>query len=172
MPLDTSRTYIFTPPIVIVVAIAMASLGLNDQLLSQVAQLAKLPAVKAVATALVALGLLPRLSSVLTRRKVNNYLADKTWNWKKEIVVVTGGSSGIGAELVTKLAKRGVKVIIVDMNEPRGKLGMSRHVAVLLGPKVISLLNVVRIYSTQHILLSSRHLRSRRHCLHCRPDPL
>jgi FlaA1/EpsC-like NDP-sugar epimerase len=113
----------------------MASLGLNDKLLAQVAQLAKLPTVKAGAAALVVLGLLPRLSSVLTRRKVNNYLADKTWNWNKEIVVVTGGSSGIGAELVTKLAKRGVKVIIVDMNEPQGKLGMSVMLQCSSGPR-------------------------------------
>ncbi|KAK7417252.1 hypothetical protein QQX98_004686 [Neonectria punicea] len=94
----------------------------KQQILAKVAELAKLPKVQAGAAALLALGLLPKLNRLLTQRKVNNYLTDNTWDWKSEIVVVTGGSSGIGAMIVAKLARRNVKVIILDMNAPQGTL--------------------------------------------------
>ncbi|EEU37965.1 uncharacterized protein NECHADRAFT_95906 [Fusarium vanettenii 77-13-4] len=77
---------------------------------------------RAGAAALLALSLLPRLNKWLSRRKVNNYLTDKSWDWKREVVVVTGGSSGIGATIVAKLAQRNVKVIILDLNGPQGAL--------------------------------------------------
>ncbi|KAH7276241.1 hypothetical protein B0J15DRAFT_558461, partial [Fusarium solani] len=77
---------------------------------------------RAGAAALLALSLLPRLSKWMSRRKVNNYLTDKSWDWKREVVVVTGGSSGIGATIVAKLARRNVKVIILDLNGPQGAL--------------------------------------------------
>ncbi|VZH99950.1 unnamed protein product, partial [Fusarium fujikuroi] len=40
------------------------------------------------------------------------------WDWTKEVVVVTGGSSGIGKEIVLKLTKKHTMVIIVDLNAP------------------------------------------------------
>lgn len=57
------------------------------------------------------------LSSELTYFARNNWtFSDKSrWNWKEEIAVVTGGCSGIGEEVVKSLAKRGVKVVILDV---------------------------------------------------------
>lgn len=94
----------------------------KQQILAKVAELAKLPKVQAGAAALLAVCLLPKLNRWLTRRKVNNYLTDNTWDWESEVVVVTGGSSGIGATIVAKLARRNVRVIIFDMNAPQGTL--------------------------------------------------
>ena len=58
------------------------------------------------------------LSSQLTGLARNNWrLSDShRWNWKEEIAVVTGGCSGIGEEIVKALAKRGVKVVIIDVS--------------------------------------------------------
>ena len=58
------------------------------------------------------------LSSQLTELARNNWrLADTSrWNWKDEIAVVTGGCSGIGEEIARALAKRGVKVVILDVS--------------------------------------------------------
>jgi len=38
-----------------------------------------------------------------------------TYDWAKEIVVVTGGSDGIGAIVVKLLAERGIKVGVLDV---------------------------------------------------------
>lgn len=39
------------------------------------------------------------------------------WNWNKEVAVVTGGCSGIGALVVKGLVGRGVKVAVLDIND-------------------------------------------------------
>jgi len=62
-----------------------------------------------------------------TVRKVNLKLSDRLLNngepitkFKKsqEIVLITGGASGIGASVAKKLAAMGVKVVIMDLNSP------------------------------------------------------
>lgn len=37
------------------------------------------------------------------------------WNWPNEVAVVTGGAGGIGALVVEGLAKKGVKVAVLDL---------------------------------------------------------
>jgi all-trans-retinol dehydrogenase (NAD+) len=37
------------------------------------------------------------------------------WNWPDEVAVVTGGSGGIGVLVVEGLAKKGVKVAVLDV---------------------------------------------------------
>lgn len=47
--------------------------------------------------------------------------ARKAWsNTTREVAVVTGGSGGIGIEVVKRLSARGVKVAILDLVEPKG----------------------------------------------------
>lgn len=90
------------------------------------AQLATCRKIGAGAAVLLTLALLRRINSWATRRKENNYVTDGSWDWTKEIVVVTGGSSGIGWSITSRLAARGVKVIVLDIVEPQEKLGVSR----------------------------------------------
>jgi NADP-dependent 3-hydroxy acid dehydrogenase YdfG len=40
------------------------------------------------------------------------------WDWQREVVVVNGGSSGIGALIVSQLAEYGIKVVILDAKPP------------------------------------------------------
>lgn len=54
----------------------------------------------------------------MSRGKANNFEVDDTWDWSKEIVVVTGGSSGIGAKIISRLERDNVKVINIDLNPP------------------------------------------------------
>jgi NADPH:quinone reductase-like Zn-dependent oxidoreductase len=98
---------------------------LDKATLGHVTELAKNKNILAGAAAALLVTLLPRFNVWLSRRKVNNYLTDNSWDWTKEIVVVTGGSSGIGKEIVIKLAKKHVKVIIVDLNAPSYQLRKS-----------------------------------------------
>ncbi|EWG38640.1 hypothetical protein FVEG_01814 [Fusarium verticillioides 7600] len=95
---------------------------IDKDTLDRVVELAKNKNILAGAAAVFLIGLLPRFNAWLTRRKVNNYLTDNSWDWKREIVVVTGGSSGIGKEIVLKLAKKHIKVIVIDLKAPSYQL--------------------------------------------------
>lgn len=60
------------------------------------------------------LGALARATDFLNAGALNNWSND-TYDWNKEIVVVTGGSDGIGARIVKLLAEKGIKVAVVDV---------------------------------------------------------
>ncbi|KAH8814899.1 hypothetical protein F5884DRAFT_664822 [Xylogone sp. PMI_703] len=60
------------------------------------------------------LGLVRWASNYLSRRALNNGVSDK-YDWDKEIVVVTGGAGGIGGHIVKLLAKRNIKVVVLDV---------------------------------------------------------
>ncbi|OKL55217.1 hypothetical protein UA08_09515 [Talaromyces atroroseus] len=70
----------------------------------------------------IALKLLAKLNRVLSTLALNNWMSDK-YDWSHEIVLLTGGCSGIGQGVVARgLARRGVKVIVVDIQEPSSPL--------------------------------------------------
>ncbi|KAJ6004641.1 hypothetical protein N7540_013010 [Penicillium herquei] len=54
--------------------------------------------------------ILKKASNRLSLWAHNNYKSDKTWDWGKELVVITGGCGGIGAMIVSKLAAKNIKV--------------------------------------------------------------
>ncbi|KAL3478872.1 short chain dehydrogenase/reductase family protein [Aspergillus californicus] len=51
----------------------------------------------------------------LSTRVRNNWVVDSSWDWKKELAVVTGGSGGIGAGIAQRLAAMGARVVVVDI---------------------------------------------------------
>ncbi|KAI9788142.1 MAG: hypothetical protein M1816_007188 [Peltula sp. TS41687] len=70
--------------------------------------------------ALFYLGLTKWLSDLLSRGAVNNWRRDR-YDWKREVIVVTGGSDGIGGRVVQHLARAqpGLKAIVVlDIQAP------------------------------------------------------
>jgi short-subunit dehydrogenase len=68
-----------------------------------------------------ALGLLYFINSFLNNRALGNSSRIQ-WDWRKEIVLVTGGSSGLGELVARKLAQRSVKVVVVDLQPPKTSL--------------------------------------------------
>jgi hypothetical protein len=66
--------------------------------------------------------MLRRINSHISARSLNNFQADKSWDWAKEIVLITGGSNGIGATIVRKLSDREVTVVIWDIASPPAEL--------------------------------------------------
>lgn len=66
--------------------------------------------------ALTLAGALLSLNDYLDKQFANNWVSDKTWNWDEEIVVVTGGSDGIGASISKQLIARNprTRIVIVD----------------------------------------------------------
>ncbi|KAF2703485.1 NAD(P)-binding protein [Pleomassaria siparia CBS 279.74] len=59
-----------------------------------------------------------RWSSWLSHRTANNHVDDDSWDWDKEIVLVTGGCSGIGAQIARAFSEKNIKVVIVDVQDP------------------------------------------------------
>lgn len=67
--------------------------------------------------------IVPPFAFLWATQQINRYLNSRALNngvqaifdWKKEIVLVTGGSDGIGAATVLKLAERGTAVIVLDI---------------------------------------------------------
>ncbi|KAF8456764.1 hypothetical protein BDZ91DRAFT_777688 [Kalaharituber pfeilii] len=51
------------------------------------------------------LGLFERVNAFLSDKALNNWTEDQ-WNWDEEIIVVTGGSAGIGEKIVMDLSER------------------------------------------------------------------
>ncbi|EXJ90179.1 hypothetical protein A1O3_03248 [Capronia epimyces CBS 606.96] len=77
-------------------------------------RLGPLPNLQSKALKLVCAGLILRINRVLSRRAMNNGVEAK-FDWDKEIILVTGAAGGIGAEAAQKFAKRGSKVIVLDV---------------------------------------------------------
>ncbi|KAE8836134.1 hypothetical protein HRS9139_04232 [Pyrenophora teres f. teres] len=65
---------------------------------------------------LVGLGLLGTANAWLSRGVTNNWKSDE-YVWSKEVVVVTGGSDGIGKIVVQLLAEKGIKVAVLDVQD-------------------------------------------------------
>jgi hypothetical protein len=63
-------------------------------------------------------GVALKVKNFLDKGVSNNWVSD-TYNWSKEIVVVTGGSDGIGMKVVMMFAEKGIKVVVLDIQPPK-----------------------------------------------------
>ncbi|TVY82773.1 Dehydrogenase [Lachnellula suecica] len=69
-------------------------------------------------SALFAFGLLRKVNKTLSKLVLNNFTTDKSWDWSKEIIVITGGSGGIGGLMTQMFAKQDITVIVLDISPP------------------------------------------------------
>lgn len=60
------------------------------------------------------ISLLRRANAYLNRRVLDNGVKDQ-YDWTKEIVLLTGGSNGIGRQTALRLARRGITVVVLDI---------------------------------------------------------
>lgn len=67
---------------------------------------------------LVALRLVKGLSGYLSRSAQNNWLRVDRWDPNRELVVLTGGCSGIGKQIMEDLSKTSVTIAVLDIKEP------------------------------------------------------
>ena len=75
------------------------------------------------------LNLVRGLSNKLSQWGVNNWKSNAKFIKSQELVLITGGASGIGELMAEDFAKRGVKVVVMDLRPPKnpfGKLENSR----------------------------------------------
>ncbi|CAH0045223.1 unnamed protein product [Clonostachys solani] len=52
-------------------------------------------------------------NNILNKWSTNNWIRDPTWDFNKEIVLVTGGSGGIGASIISHLLAKNITTTIV-----------------------------------------------------------
>ncbi|KAJ5234575.1 short chain dehydrogenase/reductase family protein [Penicillium citrinum] len=67
--------------------------------------------------ALAALSLLNKINAWLDHRAINNGQKDH-YDWNREVILLTGGSGGIGRKVAEMFGARGIKVAIVDITPP------------------------------------------------------
>ncbi|KAL4867835.1 hypothetical protein BDV12DRAFT_170663 [Aspergillus spectabilis] len=67
---------------------------------------------------LLTLAILRQTNRALTSWSMNNGERVEKWDNSREVVLLTGGCSGIGKQMVLDLAKKRVRVVIVDIQEP------------------------------------------------------
>jgi hypothetical protein len=66
---------------------------------------------------LLAFAFLRQTNRILTNWSMNNGERDR-FDHERELVLLTGGCSGIGKQMVLDLAKANVRVVILDIQEP------------------------------------------------------
>lgn len=70
-------------------------------------------------TAFLSLGIVRGANRKLSQYAANNWKADAKFVKSQEIVLITGGASGIGELMAREFAGKGVKVIAMDLREPK-----------------------------------------------------
>ncbi|KFY28065.1 hypothetical protein V493_03123 [Pseudogymnoascus sp. VKM F-4281 (FW-2241)] len=68
--------------------------------------------------ALIGLSVTRGINNKLSKCVINNWKRDAKFINEREIVLITGGSSGLGALMAQDFADRGAKVITLDVNPP------------------------------------------------------
>ncbi|RFU81123.1 short-chain dehydrogenase [Trichoderma arundinaceum] len=106
------RRWLLNPIIAVPAALAVLGLRSCAQLLFNKGAIIAQAPVYLLAVSSVLLS----LNEYLDKQFANNWVSDKTWDWDKEIVVVTGGSGGIGASICKQLLARNprTRIVVVD----------------------------------------------------------
>ncbi|KAF9894115.1 hypothetical protein FE257_009088 [Aspergillus nanangensis] len=80
------------------------------------------PLVRKAIAVLTAIQLMRGVNRYLSQRAQNNWTSARPWHASTELVLLTGGCSGIGKQIMQDLVKLNVKTIIFDIQEPKFSL--------------------------------------------------
>lgn len=109
------RKSVLNPTLVAPIVLALFAAEKNGQLAAHVSR-AALSKSKNAGLASLILGTALCINSYLNRQSQNNWAAPSQWDWKKEIVVITGGSNGFGARMAQMLLERNAETTIVILD--------------------------------------------------------
>lgn len=77
------------------------------------------PVLAAAILATLPLGVAYTVNNILDRRALGGLILNGSWDWNKEIVLITGGSSGMGKLMAEEFAQRKIKVVVLDIHHPK-----------------------------------------------------
>lgn len=80
------------------------------------------PLVQKALTAALVYGALRQTNCLLSQWSINNWQRAHPWQGDRELVLVSGGCSGIGKQIMEDLSRKGIRVVILDINEPNFQL--------------------------------------------------
>lgn len=81
------------------------------------------PAVIRALSVVLGISVVRGINNKLSQWVTNNWKRDAKFIKSQEIVLISGGSSGIGELMAAQFAKLGVKVVILDLNPPKTDIG-------------------------------------------------
>ncbi|KAI0164024.1 NAD(P)-binding protein [Xylariaceae sp. FL1272] len=112
-------SHVFFPLLIIALLFAPPSSPHDHSILKQT-QVQWLISAKPILRILLGLSVVRSLNRALSVWAMNNWrvTAHEGWDWDNEVAVVTGGSGDIGRALVSGLIARGVRVAVLDMEDP------------------------------------------------------
>lgn len=67
------------------------------------------------------------INKIMNRIVLYTSSTAQPWDWSKEIVLITGGSGGIGSEMVNKFSCRNITVVSFDIQPPKCTLSTNVH---------------------------------------------
>ncbi|KAF5583051.1 pectate lyase 1 [Fusarium subglutinans] len=67
------------------------------------------------------------INKILNRIVLYKSSTAQPWDWSKEIVLITGGSGGIGSEMVNKFSRKNIKVVSFDIHPPKSTFSPNAH---------------------------------------------
>jgi all-trans-retinol dehydrogenase (NAD+) len=76
---------------------------------------------------LLGLSILRGVNGKLSQWSANNWKKDAKFVKSQELILISGGTSGIGKLMAEEFARRGVKVVILDLNPPKAALRKFFH---------------------------------------------
>ena len=109
------RKSVLNPTLVAPVVLALSAAERNRQVAAHVSR-ATLSKSKYAGVVSLLLGAALCINNYLNRQAQNNWTAPSKWDWKKEIIVLTGGSNGFGARMAQMLLERNAETTIVILD--------------------------------------------------------
>ncbi|KAM0150444.1 hypothetical protein ACHAQE_008945 [Botrytis cinerea] len=77
------------------------------------------PALIRALKVLLVLGIVRGVNNKLSRLVLNNWKRNAKFIKSQEVVLITGGSSGIGESMAREFSSKGVKVVVMDVSPPK-----------------------------------------------------